>query len=206
MSTLFPRKKRSTALEILTCITVGVLAGLSGCFNPAFVNQLAGGSVVPIAPGDTPFIHVLVINATQNSTVGMQFGWTPLTQGRNTAEYTGIAPEQQIGFLLPCPVEQIGLGNPNDLTQPAVVVTTEGGAVSIPASAFPLILQRGRDFDCGDTVVFTVIDSRSNGYGVEILPGRVRGSGQTGPFSGPDTYEIVELLLLGTGLPPTPVP
>jgi hypothetical protein len=206
MSMLFPRHKRPTALKVLACITCAVLTSFSGCFNPTFVNQISGGSVVPIAPGDTPFIHVLIINATESSNVGMQLGWTPQVQGRNAAGYTGIAPEQQIGFLLPCPIEQIGLGNPNDLTSPAVIIESSAGEINIPAGAFPLILQRGRDFDCGDTVVLTVVDSRSNVYGVEILPGRVRGSGQTGPFSGPDTFEIVELLLMGTGLPPTPVP
>jgi hypothetical protein len=184
-----------------------VLAETAGCLNPTFVNQLSNGAVVPLAPGDTPFVHVLVINATQSLTLGFQFGWTPDFQGFNTGFVFGVAPEQQKGFLLGCPVDQIGLGNPGDLNAPAIVITTSADEViNVPPAAFPLVLSRPRDFECGDTVVFTVIDDPNNGYGIQVLPGRVDGRNYTGPFSGPDTFEIVQLMLMSAGTPPIPIP
>lgn len=206
MSMLFPRHKHPKTLKVLACVACVILAGQSACLNPAFMNQMTGGRFVPLAPGDTPFIHVLVINATSNWYLDFLFGWTPQFQGYNTASMGGIGPQQQRGLLLGCPIEQIGLGNPGDLSEPAMIITTENGDINVPPSAFPLVLQRGRDFDCGDTVVLTVIEDRNSGYGVRILPGRVPGGEHTGPFTGPDTFEIVQALLLGAGTPPVPVP
>lgn len=207
MSRLFPQTKRHTTLKLLATIACATLISLGGCFNPAFVNQVGGGGIVPLAPGDTPFVHVLVINATASSTVGMQVGWTPEFQNYNTGAILGIAPQQQRGVLLGCPIDQIGLGNPNNLNDPAVIITPEGGNdINVPAGAFPLVMVRGRDFECGDTVILTVIDDRNNGYGIQILPGRVDGATQRGPFTGPDTFEIVQFMLLSAGAPPIPVP
>jgi hypothetical protein len=206
MSRLFPHNKRCTALKLLATVTCMTLVALGGCFNPAFVNQLSGGSVVPIAPGDTPFIHVLVINATLSHTLNFQFGWTPDFQGYNTSFVFGIAPRQQQGFLLGCPIDQIGLGNPGDLNAPAIIISPEGGGnINVPPGAFPLVLVRNRDFVCGDTVVFTVIDDQTSGYGIAVLPGRVDGSTQRGPFTGPDTFEIVNFMIMSAGIPPIPV-
>lgn len=184
-----------------------VLACSCGCLNPTFVSQLSGGSTVPLAPGDTPFVHVLVINATEELIVDVQFGFTPEFQGFNSALVGGILPGQQSGFLLACPVSQIGLGDPTDLGAPAVTLTTaEDVEINVPPAAFPLVVRNGTDFSCGDTVVFTIVDDRSNGYGISVQPGRVNGANHTGPFSGPDTFEIVNLLLMSSGVPPTVVP
>jgi hypothetical protein len=198
-----PTAKKALAL-FATCLS---LAGICSCINPTFVNTLSGGSVVPLAPGNAKFVHVLVINATATSTLDFQFGWTPTFQGFNSGYVHGIIPSQQRGFLIACPVDQIGLGNPLDLVQPAIVITlSDGRIVDVPASAFPLTLKGGSDFVCGDTVVFTVVDNRTASYGISISAGRIDGQGQTGPFTGPDTFQIVELLLATSGgTTPTPL-
>lgn len=202
----FARKKLHLIAVGLACAGTIALITAGGCLNPAFVNQATGGSVVPLAPGDTPFVHVLVINATSASTLNFQFGWTPAFNGLTTAFLDGIAPQQQRGLILPCPVNQIGLGDPRNLNTPAIIITNANATYNVPAAAFPLVLANGRDFNCGDTVVITVIDDRNNGYGISVLPGRVDGATQTGPFSGPDTFEILDLLLMSSGSPPIPIP
>lgn len=185
-------------------------ASLSGCLNPTFVNSLSGGtarSAVPLAPGDTPYVHILVINASALYELDFQVAFTPAFQGYNSVTLA-VPPETQEGIVLPCPVSQVGLGDPLDLTYPAIVLNPIDGsnAINIPAGAFPLTLKSGENFNCGDTVVFTVVDDRTSGFGIAVSTGRVDGTTQTGPFSGPDTYEVLQLLLLSSGTPPTTVP
>jgi hypothetical protein len=179
---------------------------LYGCLNPAFVNGLSGGSVVPLAPGDAPYIQVILANATTKYSIGVQLGWTPAYQGVTSAALAGIAPGAQHGMLLGCPIDRIGLGNPLDLTLPALTLDDGTTVVNVPASAFPLTVSAGTDFSCGDSILFTVTEDRTNGYGIQVAAGRIEGSTQTGPFSGPDTFQIYNALQLSTGIPPTPVP
>jgi hypothetical protein len=200
---VFNRQTRSLTIGWLA--SIGYFSFLSGCLNPAFINGLSGGSVVPLAPGDTPYVQVLLINATSSKTVAARFGFTPEYQQLNAFYMYGIEPQGQRGFLLGCPVNQVGLGDPTDLTLPALVLTTTDGTVNVPPSAFPLTLQSGNDYVCGDTVVFTIVDDASNGYGVNVSTGRVDGSAQGGPFSGPDTYAIYQLLQY-SGTVVTPIP
>ncbi len=183
---------------------------LSGCLNPTFVNDVGGGGVIPLAPGDTPFVQVLVVNATESYTLDVVLGFTPTFQGWNAIGVSGIPPESQGGIVLPCPVTQLGLGDPASLSTPAVVLTlADGSTANVPAAAFPFNVKGGEDFTCGDTVVFTVTESGSTGYGINISVGRVEGSTQTGPFSGPDTFEILEQLITAIdppGLASRPAP
>jgi len=69
-----------------------------------------------------------------------------------------------------------------------------------------VVFKNGQDFQCGDTVVLGVVDDPNSGYGIKVVGGRVNGSTQTGPFSGPDTFQIVQALLIANGTPPIPVP
>lgn len=184
---------------------------LTGCLNPSFVNNVGGGGgVVPLAPGDTPFVQILVVNATESYIVDVTFGFTPAFEGSNSLTVAGIMPEQQAGVVLPCPVTQLGLGDPSSLSTPAVVLTlADDSKVNIPAGAFPFTVMGNEDFVCGDTVVFTVAESSTTGYGISISSGRVLGSTQTGPFSGPDTFAILEQLITAIdppGLASRPAP
>lgn len=199
MSFAYSHRRRVNYLK-LSLIAVLLQLSIHGCLNPAFVNQLSGGSVVPLAPGDVPFVHILVVNSTADAILDIQFGWTPPFQGFITTFLHGIAPNTQMGTLLDCSVQQIGLGNPLDLSVPAITITRGDLTFDVPASSFPLVFKKGSDFACGDTLVLNVIDDRSNGYGIKIVPGRVDGTTQTGPFSGPDTFQIVHGLLTLNGV------
>lgn len=205
MSFLRTPRRRMAAIGLV--LSAGLsLSGIHGCLNPTFINSVSGGAVVPLAPGGTPFVQLLVINATAASTLSFQFGWTPAFQGQVGGYLTNIVPRSQRGLLVGCPVEQVGLGYPLNLAQPAVVITNTNGTINVPASAFPLVFKNGEDYSCGDALVLTVIDDPSNGYGIKIVPGRVEGATQQGPFTGPDTFQIVQLLLTANSTPPTTVP
>lgn len=196
----FEYLRRRSIIAMLPLVGASLLlAGIHGCLNPAFLNQLSGGSVTPLAPGNTSFIHVLVVNGTTDATLDFQFGWTPAWQGFITTYIYGISPQTQMGLLLGCPIDQIGLGDPTNLSTPAIIITRDTLAVNVPASAFPLVFQEGSDYFCGDTLVLNVIDDPTNGYGIKIIPGRIDGATQTGPFSGPDTYQILQALLTASG-------
>lgn len=196
----------------LWAVTFAALGGASGCLKSEFVNEVAGGGVVPLAPGDTPFISVVVVNKTTKYTFDFVIGYQPSSTGFNAYGLSNVQPQVQLGVVLSCPVEEIGIGDPSDLTRPAMVLytgqkstttaqTIDGvsGTVNVPYSAFPLTLKSGQDYECGDAVVFTVVEDPNSGYGINIYAGRVDGTTQTGPFSGPDTYEILDLLLFLNG-------
>jgi hypothetical protein len=199
---------RLTRLRILRWAgAVTCLLHVSGCLNPTFVNQVTGGRVAPLAPGNAPFVQVLVINATVSADIDIILAWTPPEANISAFTMQGIGPNVQLGKLLQCPVDMIGLGTPTDpVNTPAMVVRNNGVTTNVPASAFPLVFRNGQDFQCGDTIVLGVIDDATSGYGVKIVSGRVNGSSQTGPFSGPDTFQIVQGLLIANGSPPIPIP
>jgi len=211
MNLIDTQTTKATMTSVARFAVAGLLAAsLTGCLNPEFVNSLSGRaarSTVPLAPGDTPYVHILVINASALYQLDFQVAFTPAFQGFNSVTIA-VPPETQEGVVLPCPVSQVGLGNPLDLTDPAIILNPVDGSnpINIPAGAFPLTLKSGENYDCGDTVVFTVVDDRTSGFGINISTGRVEGTTQTGPFSGPDTFEVLHLLLLSSGTPPTQVP
>ena len=75
----------------------------------------------------------------------------------------------------------------------------------MPGTAFPFILEGGKDFFCGDTALFTIVHDASNPYGINVSTARIDGSTQKGPFSGPDTFELLQAMLILNGYAPTPI-
>ncbi|MCL2330728.1 MAG: hypothetical protein FWC56_05450 [Phycisphaerae bacterium] len=192
MNSSFTIRRLILATAIMVVVGCAV-AGIHGCLNPPFANTVKGG-VIPLAPGNTPYVHVMFYNQTTDATFDVQYSSTATT-GFKGALFTGISPQTIRGALLNCPVDYIGLGVATDLTLPAIVVHRGGDTINVPASAFPLVLRNGKDFVCGDTVIFYVMDDTTSGYGIKVVTGKVDGSTQTGPFSGPDTYQIIDALV-----------
>jgi hypothetical protein len=204
--------KQTTIGTQFARLTSAVLAGLvlcfgTGCLNPATFNQASGGAVAPLAPGDTPFVLVRAVNLSQY-TVDMNFSYDAPAYSFSGYFMDGIEPNNgDNGFVLPCPVNSISLGNEGAPTTPALTLTAaDGGTTEVPTSAFPLeVIGGGTDFSCGDTVVFTIVNDRNSSYGIEVYPGRIEAGGQQGPFTGGDTFEILQLLLFLNGRAPEPV-
>ena len=195
---------------------LAVLGGLSACNC---------GPDIPLAPGDTAFVLFQIVNSTSNIDADIVLTYdTPVHFGKRFATLTGLSPSGGRGITLPCPVHELALGDFDDPTEPALVLTVigsggddDGGAgpgddmaptgtqVTVPSSAFPLSLQAGIDYECGDAVILTLVDSPSSPFLVTVLPSRIPGTGQTGPFSGPDTFQNLETFLQLTQNPPIPI-
>jgi hypothetical protein len=181
----------------------GAAAVLFGC-NPNLGN-LVGKSAGPVAPGSAGLVLAHVVNATSSDAqvfVGFE---APLFFPQPIAGDFTILAGSEHGIVLPCPVRRLSLGELDDASADAIVLTLEdGGKVTLTSGAFPYQLQQGVDFNCGDTVLFTMIQDRTSASGITVRTSRSPGEGQTGPFSGPDTFRNLELLLQLTGPPPIP--
>ncbi len=196
------RAVSSAALAALTCWA-------AGCLNPSFVNQVSSGSVTPLAPGDVPFVLVRCVNLTRTAEIDAVVGFeAPGFFGYDAVTLAGIHPNGgDVGAILPCPVASVRIGDPSAPAAPAVTVTRDDDtAYSMPSAAFPIVLADGVNYTCGDTVIFTFVDAPSSPYGIDVSAGRIEGSTQTGPFSGTDSFEVLQLMLFANGHGPTPIP
>jgi len=202
-----PYRHMLTRTRWVIFFLVPTLAGLvfiaQGC-NPVFVNQLTGGSVTPLAPGDQAHVLFHVVNDTDFD-IDVYYGvdapaWSAAP---GLHFFRPVQAGTERGVVIPCPVNEIGLGSLTDPAQAALDFTVpEGGKISVPASAFPFTLVNGVDYVCGDAVLITIINARNSPFMVTVVPSRIAGSTQTGPFSGPDTFANLDRFLqLTTQLP-----
>ncbi len=218
------RPNRAPSPALVGGLTASVLLLLAGgCLNDEFFNQMSGGSLAPLAPGDTGFVVAHVVNATSEFTLNVQIGFDAPTFFPEPAFATlqGIESQSGRGIVLPCPLREVGLGDLEDPASDALTIifpaedddgtgggggggTDEPGQISAPAAAFPVTLRDSVDFVCGDTVLFTVIDAPNAPFQVNVFTGRVDGSTQTDP-AGPDTFANLQLVVLPFQGPITPV-
>ncbi len=161
---------------------LGVLTGcgvlsyeLTSLFNSDFLTALGLGSAVASLPGDAPTLLVAVENRTSR--------WVAMTVAYRAGDdtpnsyTTTLAPGGKSAQLLDCPVAEMTLGGDvSNLSQSgARVYLTEPsggdvdsleGAPYIEVDAFGKLLIDEVNYNCGDSVTFTVqpsSDSRS-GY------------------------------------------
>jgi hypothetical protein len=175
-----------------------LLAAVGGC------GTGLGFSSVPIAPGDTPFLMIKVINRSSTFTVDFLIQTETTTVNGTTVGGGELRDIRSNGgdaaLVVPCPVDRVGLGNLNDpnSTGYRVGFTGQTDKVEVPWNRNPLV--SGFSYNCGDTIVFLVTDSQTDRGGVLVTTGLIGGASEMGPFSGPDTFEILEDLLRAEGL------
>lgn len=184
--------------------TVRQMAGLAfllplmtGCLNPDFVNRMTG-NLYPIAPGDTPFLAVRVINdteATLEIPIVYDTGLTPTF----TYLVRELTPEaRDTGLLLAWPVLRVSVGDLDNPYNPLVVANfPDGGTAGVyPGRA---ALEAGVDFNRGDTVVFHFsTDSRSPMY-IRVNAGIIEADAQSGWFTRADPYQRLRAMLTALG-------
>ena len=177
---------------------LAALAVLSGC------GTGLGGSSVPAAPGDTPFVMIKVINRSSFFTLDFLIQTETITASGTTVGGGTLRDIRSNGgdsaLIVPCPVDRIGLGNLNDPNSTGFRVGGPGQIDKVDVSWGQAALVSGFSYNCGDTVLFMVVDSQSEPGGVLVTTGLIGGATETGPFSGPDTFEILEDLLRAEGL------
>lgn len=187
---------RHSGWRTLQALGLCGLVGLIGCGTSAG-GFLTGNRSAPLAPGDNAFVQVWVVNSTKDTTISQAIVGADAPALRYDYFYLqNITQEnRKLGGVLPCPVHSLRLGTTDDSVSALELSPSTGGAISVPSRAFPFALREGVDFNCGDSVYFVVSDNANSPYRVSVGPGVIDGSTQTGPFSGPDTFAILNVLL-----------
>jgi len=178
---------RRNRLMTATVLLLG--AGLCGCggalniLNPDFLAAVGLGERVAALPGDAPGLLVKVENRTSRwAGVDVSF-----RDGQDTVDRftTTLAPGDQNGQMLPCPIKEITLGDVSNLQTPGAVVfladlTTgqqngQQGAVTaadapfIEVDPFGVLLREGVNYDCGDELLFVVQPSGATRSGYQTF-------------------------------------
>ncbi len=181
--------------KVMILLRFSLLIGMAGCgadaallLNPAFVNQIEGGVLFPLAPRpDTGLLLIRANNATtepitflitvERSTVLADGDATTITNSETTEVFTRPGSNSnEAGVLFPCdennPIVRIGLGR--NLNQPSTDAGLFIGGFNdvvpgfgVPGNINPLDILNG-DFRCGDTLVYRAIQSVNQPGGFRV--------------------------------------
>ncbi len=138
-----------------------------GCFNPLSIfdeNFLStvglGGSQAATLPGDAPAILVGVENRTGEQ-IEATVSFRDASGSFDTFTAT-VAPGDKTAQAVLCPVNEITLGDIGDLASTGVIVRLGNGTQADPfieVEPFGILLKTGVNYDCGDSLTFTVSPS-----------------------------------------------
>lgn len=173
----------------LAGIMLGLTIGCAGVLNPQFSNFVSG-TTFPVAPGDTDFV---VASLSNNTNFDITYRLAAETaDGLTTIDVTIPAGVPPSGSVFECPVFRIGLGELGNLNSSAVVITdpATGQFFDVPWGQNPLSLDVS--FRCGDTILFFANQDTNIPGGVRISVGRIDGTTQQGPFTGAETFEVLQ--------------
>ena len=193
-------------MKLIALAKIGVYwAALAAIFTISGCGTLVGSSV-PTAPGDTPFVMIKAIN--QSSFVNVDFIiQTETTTAAGTTVGGGtLSDVRAVGgdavLVVPCPVDRIGLGNLNDPSSTGLRISFPGSSDKTDLAWGQAPLVSGFSYNCGDTVIFLLVDDQASPGGVLVTTGLIGGATETGPFAGPDTFANLESVLRSEGLLP----
>lgn len=153
---------------LLLCGCAGF--GVTGLLNENFLTELGMGSTVASLPGNAPTLLVIVENATDR-VVATQVSYRTEEQGVQ-AFTTTLNPATQRAEALICPIEELTMGEVSDTTAPGALVRLGNGAAGDPyieVEPFGVVLQEGINFDCGDSITFSVRPSSASLSGYQIF-------------------------------------
>jgi hypothetical protein len=157
---------------------VGIALALlmAGCadpfsfFNPQFIQTLGVGQTVANLPGEAPAVLVEVDNQT-NRPIEFLLTWRE-SEGEVERLTGGLAPELKDGLVLFCPLEEVTLGDVSDLDATGAIVRLGNGESNDPlieVEPFGVLLQQGVNYDCGDSITFTVLPSSASLSGYQVF-------------------------------------
>lgn len=136
---------------------------LTGIFNPDFLGSLTGGATVSTVPDDAPGIVVWIDNRTSRYARAV-VSYRDIDN--NVRNFNVIlAPGDQTGRMLVCPVTEITLGDVADLKAPgAIIYLTDDLADNqdfadvpfVEVDPFGVLLREEVNYDCGDGLTFSV--------------------------------------------------
>ena len=164
------RRVRAGAGWLVCLLFVSACADPLQVFDDEFLTALGLGTQAASIPGDAPAVLVEVENRTSRR-VEVQLSWRT-ADGEAHFEAFGSPSGGKSTEVLICPVDEITLGDVGDLTQPGAFIRLGGGGANDPfieVEAFAVLLKEGANFNCGDTVTFTVEGSSKTLSGYQIF-------------------------------------
>lgn len=179
-------------------IALCALPLLAGCLNPQTVNSLVGG-LYPIAPGNTPFLAVRVINNSKATLDQVPIVYDNGSSAPPVYYISDLSPEAyDTGILLQWPVYRLAIGSLTDPYLPSIQASfTDIGSTTTAPFGHPALVA-GVDYNSGDTIIFEIVGySQSQTY-LTVGLGRIEGASQ-GPSFREDPFVVVWQLLATKG-------
>jgi hypothetical protein len=149
--------------------------------NPAFLSVLGLGAQVANLPGEAPAILLEVENDTDRV---VEFRVTWRDGESEIHERTGaLGLGDKFAEVLICPIEEMTLGDVSNLDAVGAIARLGGGGSEDPyveIEAFGVLLQQDINYDCGDSVTFTILPSSATLSGYQVFAFIRRSGAQTG--------------------------
>jgi hypothetical protein len=171
-------------------IGAALLVGLSlagGCvaasdfLTPTFLSVLGLEAQVASLPGEAPAILLEVENDTDR-VVEFRVTWRDGESEIHERTRT-LAVGDKFAEVLICPIEEMTLGDVSNLDSVGAIARLGDGGSEDPyveIEAFGVLLQQGINYDCGDSVTFTILRSSATLSGYQVYAFIRRSGAQTG--------------------------
>ncbi len=151
-----------------------LLSALCGCDPSVFLNPdfaIAAGLSDGAAslPGEAPTLLVSVENRTARP-VNYLLTWRN-DDGSTGQREDAVRAGQTFSTALPCPVSEVTLGQIGDSSSVGAAIVLGDGNAGDPLLAvepFGRVLQEGVNYNCGDSVTFSVIGTGATASGYQI--------------------------------------
>ncbi len=135
--------------------------------NPAFLQAVGLGEEVADLPGEAPTI-ILEVENQAGRVIEYNVSWRD-GEGSVNVRTGVLAVGDKYSESVFCPIDEMTFGDVGDLTQIGALVRLGAGQADDPVievEPFGSLLQLGVNYDCGDSVTFTVLPSSAtlSGY------------------------------------------
>ena len=174
---------RAPVYLALALLPAGCISA-SDFFNDEFLQRLGVQERAASIPGEAPALLVEVDNRADRP---IEYLLTWRDAESHVQQLTGVLPAgAQDGIVLFCPVQELTLGDVSRLDATGAVVRLGAGGANDPlieVEAFGVLLRDEINYDCGDSVTFTVQRSSATLSGYQIFAFIRRSGAQAGADS-----------------------
>jgi hypothetical protein len=161
--------------RILAALALTTTVGVTSCISPAsllapeLVDALSGSGSVASLPGNADALLVAVENRTDR-VAEILISYRDSANGVQT--YTAIAlAGSRTATALPCPVNEITVGDVTNLANSGVQIILGQGGVDDPrlvVEPFGVLLRNDVNYTCGNEITFAVLPSSVSRSGFQV--------------------------------------
>lgn len=144
------------------------------------MQVLGSGETVAYLPGEAPAIVVEMENGIDRP-IEYLISWRD-AEGSVIRSTGYLRPGLKDGEVLFCPVAEVTLGDIGNLDSTGAIVRLGAGGSNDPfieVEPFGVLLQEGINYDCGDSITFTVLRSGATLSGYQVFAFIRRSGAQT---------------------------